>query len=44
MCGLPDLIPEKIEVIDSHTGGEPTRIVISGWPQPPGATMMERRE
>lgn len=44
MCGLPDPIPEKIEVIDSHTGGEPTRIVISGWPQPPGATMMERRE
>ncbi len=31
-------------VIDSHTGGEPTRIVISGWPQPPGKTMAERRE
>jgi 4-hydroxyproline epimerase len=44
MYGLPDPIPKEIEVIDSHTGGEPTRIVISGWPQPPGATMLERRE
>jgi 4-hydroxyproline epimerase len=42
--GLPDPIPRKIEVIDSHTGGEPTRIVISGWPQPPGATMRQRRD
>ncbi len=24
----------KIHVIDSHTGGEPTRVVISGWPDP----------
>ena len=35
--------PERIEVVDSHTGGEPTRVVISGWPLPPGATMAERR-
>ncbi len=42
--GIPDPIPKKIEVIDSHTGGEPTRIVVSGWQIPPGQTMLERRE
>ena len=44
MKGVPDPIPRSIEVIDSHTGGEPTRIVLSGWPQPPGNTMAERRD
>jgi proline racemase len=33
-----------IEVIDSHTEGEPTRVVIAGWPEPQGATMVERRD
>jgi proline racemase len=33
-----------VEVVDSHTEGEPTRVVVSGWPQPEGATMLERRE
>lgn len=31
-----------IRVVDSHTEGEPTRVVIDGWPQPAGATMAER--
>lgn len=31
-----------IEVIDSHTEGEPTRVVISGWPVPPGNSVAER--
>lgn len=35
--------PLEIEVIDSHTAGEPTRVVISGWPSPPGRSMTERR-
>ena len=34
----------EVTVIDSHTEGEPTRVVISGWPAPGGATMAERRE
>lgn len=34
--------PERIHVIDSHTEGEPTRVVIGGWPQPRGTTMAER--
>ena len=35
--------PTTIRVVDSHTEGEPTRVVIDGWPQPAGATMAERR-
>ena len=34
----------KISVIDSHTGGEPTRVVVSGGPDLRGATMAERME
>ncbi len=36
--------PPEIEVIDSHTEGEPTRLVVDGWPQPAGETMAERRD
>ncbi len=35
--------PERVEVVDSHTEGEPTRVVIGGWPQPEGRSMAERR-
>jgi proline racemase len=38
------VFPKKISVIDSHTEGEPTRVVVSGWETPPGRTMIERRE
>jgi 4-hydroxyproline epimerase len=41
---VTDAIPDVIQVIDSHTEGEPTRVVIDGWPQPSGATMSERRD
>ena len=34
--------PSSIRVVDSHTEGEPTRVVIDGWPAPPGHTMRER--
>ena len=43
-AGLPDPVPQTLEIIDSHTCGEPTRVVVSGWSQPPGETMLERRE
>ena len=36
--------PERVSIIDSHTEGEPTRVVVDGWPMPEGATMAERRE
>lgn len=38
------MIPESIDVIDSHTEGEPTRVIVDGWPGGPGGTMEERRD
>jgi 4-hydroxyproline epimerase len=35
--------PESIEVVDSHTEGEPTRVVVAGWPELEAATMEGRR-
>lgn len=34
----------KIQIIDSHTGGEPTRIVYQGGPELSGSTMESRLE
>jgi len=36
--------PKRIRVIDSHTGGEPTRTVISGGPDLGSDTLLIRRE
>jgi proline racemase len=36
--------PPSIRVVDSHTEGEPTRVVVDGWRQPAGATMAARRD
>ena len=35
---------QRIEIIDSHTGGEPTRVVIAGFPDLGDGSMAERRE
>ncbi len=35
---------KQVRVIDSHTGGEPTRTVISGGPELGGGSLAERRE
>jgi len=35
---------QRIQIIDSHTGGEPTRIVISGGPDLGGGSVAERLE
>lgn len=39
---MPD--QQRIKVIDSHTGGEPTRVVVSGFPDLGAGTMKERLE
>lgn len=39
---MPD--QQRIKVIDSHTGGEPTRVVVSGFPDLGAGTMRERLE
>jgi 4-hydroxyproline epimerase len=36
--------PQRIKVIDSHTGGEPTRVVIGGGPDLGTGTMAQRRD
>jgi 4-hydroxyproline epimerase len=36
--------PLTLSVVDSHTEGEPTRVVLDGWPALEGATMPERRD
>jgi proline racemase len=33
-----------IKTIDAHTAGEPLRLIVEGFPEPQGATMLERRE
>src|SRR5687768_12466487 len=33
----------SIDIIDSHTGGEPTRVVVSGFPDLGTGTLAERR-
>ncbi|MCU1721380.1 MULTISPECIES: 4-hydroxyproline epimerase [unclassified Pseudomonas] len=35
---------KQIRVIDSHTEGEPTRLVLDGFPQPAGETMAQKRD
>ena len=34
---------QRIRVIDSHTGGEPTRLVVDGFPDPGRGSMAERK-
>ena len=33
-----------IRTIDAHTAGEPLRLILEGFPEPEGATMLERRD
>ncbi|KRW59504.1 4-hydroxyproline epimerase [Pseudomonas sp. TTU2014-080ASC] len=35
---------KKLHVIDSHTGGEPTRLVMKGFPELPGTSMTAKLE
>jgi 4-hydroxyproline epimerase len=41
-CNMKNM--KRIKVIDSHTGGEPTRLVVDGFPDLGGGGMAERRE
>ena len=36
--------PERIGVVDTHTEGEPTRVIVDGWPELQSDTQRERRE
>ncbi|MFM8914844.1 MAG: proline racemase family protein, partial [Candidatus Limnocylindrus sp.] len=39
----PAAAGDAIEVLDYHTAGEPFRIVVSGYPELAGSTILERR-
>jgi proline racemase len=36
--------PASIDIVDSHTEGEPTRVVVGGWPELQGDSMAARRD
>ena len=44
LCDLMDSRIRRIKVIDSHTGGEPTRVVISGGPELGNGPLADRVE
>lgn len=44
LCPKPKCYSNTFKVIDSHTMGEPTRIVYEGFPKLLGNSMMERKE
>ncbi len=41
---MSDLQISRIRVIDSHTGGEPTRVIVKGGPELGAGTIAERLE
>ena len=36
-------VPAPLRTVEMHTGGEPVRIVVDGYPAVPGATILEKR-
>jgi len=32
-----------LSTVEMHTGGEPTRIVVDGWPRLHGASLLDKR-
>lgn len=34
----------QFRTIDAHTGGEPLRLIVDGWPEPQGKTILEKRD
>lgn len=41
--GLLARYPDRLLTIDSHTAGEPTRLIVGGLPPIPGATVADKR-
>jgi proline racemase len=42
--GLVRRFPDRITTVDSHTAGEPTRLIVDGLPPIPGDTMAAKRD
>jgi len=41
--GFQRSFPAPVQTVDSHTAGEPTRLIVGGLPDMPGETMAEKR-
>lgn len=41
--GFEELFPTRIVSVDSHTAGEPTRLIVGGFDAIPGGTMADKR-
>ena len=41
--GLSNQFPSRLMTIDSHTAGEPTRLIVGGVKPLPGKTLKEKR-
>src|SRR5262245_17548208 len=39
---MPEILMQRISVVDSHTGGEPTRVVVAGGPDLGAGPLAER--
>lgn len=44
MSQLAGAAQGRVQFVDSHTAGEPTRVVLSGFPDLPGETLAQQRE
>lgn len=44
MSGMTQTALQRIEFVDSHTGGEPTRMIVSGFPDLGAGSLAQRRE
>lgn len=42
-ANLAEKFPQRLQTVDSHTAGEPTRLILGGTGTVPGATMAEKR-
>jgi proline racemase len=43
MTDLPAHLTTTYRTVEMHTGGEPVRLVLEGFPEPHGATVLEKR-
>lgn len=44
MSSFVPAFPESMEIVDSHTGGEPTRVIVAGGPELGSGSLVERRQ
>src|ERR1700756_924742 len=44
MSDLPSRSIASYRTVEMHTGGEPVRLVLEGFPEPRGSTVLEKRQ